>query len=364
MMASGEGNTPAVSMLVEFGADVKLKSKAGFTALLLAVLNNKVDTVKELIAHGANIEDKAPDGTTALNMAAVNAYYDLASVLVDLGANVNAPDPRGSILHILVWLHKPGSSWEAAGTAGDPEPVPRPTGRLSAYELAAKVLAKGANPNVRLSWKEHPMTKLLGTTDNPPDINLGRHHVTFNGSTPYYNAARNGDPEFMKLLVKYGADPKITNIGGVTPLMAAAGIDYYEGESPGPTTGVPEADRLDALKLALQLGGDINAHANFGSYPMLGGTAFTLMTYPTNMDDLLDLGVGDPRWNGFSAIHAAVISNQPSLLKFLIDQGADLESKTTLGWTPLMMSKGIFMANSKKEFPWAYKMLTEAGAKQ
>ena len=74
-----------------------------------------------LLEHGANIEDKAPDGTTALNMAAVNAYYDLASVLLDLGANPNAQDPRGSALHSVVWLRKPGTSWEAAALASDPD---------------------------------------------------------------------------------------------------------------------------------------------------------------------------------------------------------------------------------------------------
>ena len=40
--------------------------------------------------------------------------------------------------------------------------------------------------------------------------------------------------QMMRLLVKYGADPKITTEVGVTPLMAAACLDYYEGESPGP----------------------------------------------------------------------------------------------------------------------------------
>ena len=38
---------------------------------------------------------------------------------------------------------------------------------------------------------------------------------------------------------------------GVTPLMAAAGLDYWEGESPGPFTGVTEPERLEAVKLAL-----------------------------------------------------------------------------------------------------------------
>jgi ankyrin repeat protein len=364
MWAAGKGNAEAAAMLVEFGADVKARSKGGYTALLLAVLNNRIEAAKTLVKLGANIEDAAPDGTTALNMAAVNAFYDLASVLLDLGANPNAPDPRGSTLHTVVWLRKPGASWEAAGLAEDPDTVPRPTGNVSGLQLAAKLLEKGANPNVRITWKEMPMTKGLGTTRNPPNINLGRHHLSYVGATPFYCAARNGDAAMMRLLVDHGADPNINTEVGVTPLMAAAGLDYYEGESPGPLTGVPEAERLEALKLALELGNPINAHTNFGDYPMIGGADYTLLDYPRNMDDLLDLGVGDPRWNGMTALHGAVLSNQPSLVQFLVDQGADVTAKNTLGWTPLMETKGIFMANSRKEFPAAAAILKKALAEK
>jgi ankyrin repeat protein len=360
MWAAGEGNADAAALLVEFGADVKAKSKAGYTALLLAVLNNQVEAAKTLVKLGANIEDKAPDGTTLLNMAAVNAYYDLASVLLDLGANPNAPDPRGSTLHTIVWLRKPGTSWEAAALASDPETVPRPTGKVTALGLAKKLLEHGANPNVRVTWKEMPMTKGLGTTRNPPDINLGRHYLSFVGATPFYAAARNGDAAFMRLLVDHGADPNINTEVGVTPLMAAAGLDYYEGETPGPLTGVPEAERLAAVKLALELGNNINARTHLGDYPMIGSPQFTLLTYPLNMDDLLNLGVGDPRWDGMTALHGAVISNQPSIVQFMVDHGAQLDATNRLGWTPLMMTKGIFMANSKKEFPVAAEILKKA----
>ena len=37
MWAAGEGNADAAAMLIEFGGDVKAKSKAGFTPLLFAV---------------------------------------------------------------------------------------------------------------------------------------------------------------------------------------------------------------------------------------------------------------------------------------------------------------------------------------
>jgi ankyrin repeat protein len=364
MWAAGQGNAAAEALLVEFGENVRAKSKGGYTPLLFAVLNNQIDAAKTLLEHGANVEDKTPDGTTALNMAVVNAYYDLASVLLDYKADPNAPDPRGSALHSVVWLRKPGTSWEAAALASDPETVPRPTGKLGALQIAEKLLQKGANPNVRITWQEMPMTVSLGTTKNPPSINLGRHYLSFVGATPFYAAARNGDAPMMRLLVKYGADPKIETEVGVTPLMAAACLDYYEGETPGPLTGVSEAERLDAVKLAYDLGNDINARTHLGDYPMIGSAEFTLLDYPVNMNDLLELGVGDPRWDGMTALHGAIISNQPSIVQFMIDHGAKLDARNRLGWTPLMMTKGIFMANSKKEFPVEAEILKKALAQQ
>ena len=64
MWAAGEGNAQAAAQLIEFGADVKAKSKGGFTPFLFAVLNNHIPAMKVLLEHGANIADTAPDGST------------------------------------------------------------------------------------------------------------------------------------------------------------------------------------------------------------------------------------------------------------------------------------------------------------
>ena len=69
--------------------------------------------------------------------------------------------------------------------------------------------------------------------------------------------------------------------------MVAAGLDYWEGEAPGPFTGCPEPERLEAVKLAIQLGNDINAVADFGDYRMEGDPQYTLLYYPLNMDEML-----------------------------------------------------------------------------
>jgi ankyrin repeat protein len=359
MWAASEGNAAAAEILLTHGADVKAKSKAGFTPLLFAVRNAHAGAAKVLLDHGASVNDVAPDGTSALNVAVVNAYFELASMLLDRGANPNMPDPRGSPLHTLAWLRKPGTDGAAAvGNVGHAPPPA--TGNMTALELAKKLLEHGADPNIRVGWKENTFGKEGGTARNPPNIQLGRHLLSYVGATPFYVAAKNGDAVYMKVLADHGANPTLTTKAGITPLMVAAGLDYWEGESPGPFAGVSEAERLEAVKLAVALGNDVNAVADFGDYPMTGNTAYTLLYYPHNIDDLLELGVGDPRWSGSTPLIGAVVSNQPSLVQWLVDHGARVDAKTKLGWTPLLVAEGVFFANAKKEFPQAAAILRKA----
>src|SRR5205823_9596499 len=138
---------------IELGADIKAKSKGGFTSLLFAVRDGHADTVRALLAHGANANDTAPDGTTALNMAVLNAYFEVASVLLDHGANPNAPDARGSALHTLAWLRQPGSDG-GNGLGRRSYGPPQPTGNMSAFDLAKALLEHGANPNIRMKLSD------------------------------------------------------------------------------------------------------------------------------------------------------------------------------------------------------------------
>jgi uncharacterized protein len=363
MLAAGDGHRDVVDALIAAGANVTARTKAGSTPLLFAVRNGHADVVKLLLEHGAHVNDLGPDGTSALNTAIVNAYYEVATVLLDHGADPNLPDARASPLHTLAWLRKPGSTGDA-GVGDLPPAPPVAAGKVSSLELAQKLLQHGANPNVRIDWEEMRFDTVGGTTRNPPGLVLGRHLLTYNGATAFYVAAKNGDAELMRLLAKNGADPSITNRFGITPLMVAAGLDTWEGETPGPFTGVSEAERLEAVKAALELGLDINAAADFGDFPMTGPPEHTLLYYPFNIKELEMLGVGDPRWSGSTALHGSIISNQPTIVQYLVDHGAKLDAKTKLGWTPLMMTRGIFLANTGREFPAEEAILVAALAKR
>jgi ankyrin repeat protein len=364
MWAAGEGNVEAVRALLAAGADVRAKSRSGFTPLLFAVRNAELETLRVLLDSGANANDLAPDGTSALNIAIVNAFYEVAAVLLDYRADPNLPDARGSPLHTIAWLREPGATDRAGGVGELATSAPRPLGSVTSLELAQKLLDHGANPNVRVEWEEMKFEPLGGTTRNPPGLMLGRHLLTYNGATAFYVAAKGGDPEYMRLLAAGGADPLIPNRFGITPLMVAAGMDTWEGETPGPYTGVPEAQRLEAVKVAVELGNDINAVADFGDYTMSGATEYTLLYYPHNLEDIDDIGMGDPRWDESTALHGSIISNQPSIVQYLVDNGANLDAKTATGWTALMMARGVFLTNTGREFPEAEAILVKALAER
>jgi ankyrin repeat protein len=363
MFAAGEGNTGAARLLLEFGAGLHARSTGGYTPLLFAVRNNRYEMVELLLEQGADPNDRIPDGTAALSMAILNADFDLAALLLDAGADPNVPDPRGYPLHVVVWMHEPGAPPDFAMSGVDPEPVPRPSGRLSHLDMAERLLAKGADANVEIGWGLRRFNS-GGLARNPPDLNIGRHYLTYEGSTPFYLAARNGDAPMMRVLAEGGADPTKPTRFGVTPLMGAACLDYYEGETAGPFSGVSEAERLEAVKLAVELGNDINARTAFGDYPMIGTPEDTLLRYPDNFQDLLDLGVGDPRFDQMTALHGAVICNQPSILQYLIGQGAEVNATNRLGWTPMMVAGGLYIANAHKESPASAEILREALAER
>ena len=187
MWAVAEGHARVAETLVEAGADVQARSKSGFTALLFAVRQGSIEAVRVLLKAGVSVNEtavadaetsnasaRATDRASALVTAIINAHYELAALLLDKGADPNAPDARGSALHALAWMRKPG-----AAPAGVP---PLPTGRISSGDLAKALLEHGANPNFRLSWQEIAFDRDDGETKSPPNIaDRPRFHQSVGG---------------------------------------------------------------------------------------------------------------------------------------------------------------------------------------
>jgi len=95
---------------------------------------------------------------------------------------------------------------------------------------------------------------------------------------------------------------------------------------------------------------------------MVGEPEYTLVYQPHNLGELMELGVGHPRWSGSTTLQGSVISNQRSITQYLVDHGANIDAKTATGWTALMMTRGVFLANTGRVFPEAEAILLKAQA--
>src|SRR5205085_12510909 len=226
MWAAARNNPAAVKLLLELGADMKLRTSSapsgrgermsvfnapaptGFTALLFAVRAGTIDATRALLDAGADVNDQLSDGESALVVATANAHWELADLLLDRGADPNAAGAGWSALHQTVHSRRPNLGYT---------PGPVATGTLDSIEVVRKLIARGVNVNAR-------MTK-NGMKDGQ------RNRVNRLGATAFFLAAKNTDFEVMRILVDAGADARIPSADGTTPLMVAAGLAmWYVGE--------------------------------------------------------------------------------------------------------------------------------------
>jgi ankyrin repeat protein len=181
---------------------------------------------------------------------------------------------------------------------------------------------------------------------------MGRSWVSHIGATPFWLAAKSSDVPLMRLLLQYGADPKIPAVQNVTPLMAAAGIGFWDAESPAPQNGTPEADTLEAVKICVERGADVNETTTYGAirlHPERGDIRGRYLF----ADELPADGVafGDMRWGGATPLHGAALRGVNSVVTYLVEKGAKLDARTNLGWTPLMVANHVFQSNVERAWP-------------
>jgi ankyrin repeat protein len=284
MWAAEDNRADIVRLLVDAGARVTTRSHGDYSPILIAARSGSLDAARVLVAAGADVNDSAPAGdpresislgvgrptgveafgpnatgavrTSALVLAMLNAHFDFATWLLDQGANANAADPRGTPLHVLAWVRKPGLPLDGG-------PVAVTFGQPDSSALARALLKHGANPNARIAWKEIPFDRIGGQVRLPATIRMGRWWTSFIGATPFWLAAQHNDVWLMRLLLENGADPKLATVQNVTPLMAASGMGSWDYESPSVANGTSEAESLEAVKICLETGANVNETTTF-----------------------------------------------------------------------------------------------------
>jgi uncharacterized protein len=304
MWAVAQQHPRVVQALIELGADVRARSRTypqnvqtgnrggggevtavfrgGSTPLLFAARVGDVESAKLLLAAGANVNDSLPDGASALIVAAHSGHGELGALLLEKGADPNLAEVGYTALHAAI--------------------------NRSDLGLVKALLAHGADPSIRVA-KGSPARR------DSNDFQLQSRLI---GSTAYLLAAKFVEVDIMRALAAGGADPQAVMPNGTTALMLAAGNgeararDARRDETRRQICvcdwGVMEDESvvLEAVRLALSLGNDVNAVNNTGD----------------------------------TALHSAAAMRYDGVVQFLAENGADLNLKNKRGQTPLAAISG------------------------
>jgi len=115
----------------------------------------------------------------------------------------------------------------------------------------------------------------------------------------------------MRLLLDHGADPNIPTNSQTTALMAAAGVNWVVNQ----TYTESKESLMEAVKLCLEKGADVNAKNSMG----------------------------------LTAIMGAANRGSDDLIEFLVQKGGKLDVKDNEGRTPYAWAEGVFLATNAPE---------------
>jgi ankyrin repeat protein len=298
-------------------------AKGGLTPLLFAIRQGNTAAAMALLDAGAKVNQVSEgDRTSPLLMATINGHFDLAMKLLERGADPKLASHAGATpLYATINVQ-----WAAKSLY--PQPTAQTQQQTTYLELMEALIKKGADVNARLTkhlWYMSYNFDLLG--------------VNTTGATPFWRAAYGTDVPAMKLLVKYGADPKIPTLKpagrqrgddapaeddssakadpsglapipaggpGVYPIHAASGVGYGEGYAANSHRHAPDAWVSSVKYLIEELGADVNARD----------------------------------FNGYNPMHHAAARGDNELIQYLMSKGGDVTAVSRKGQTTADMANG------------------------
>ncbi|HXP86759.1 MAG TPA: ankyrin repeat domain-containing protein [Bryobacteraceae bacterium] len=346
-------NLEAADLLIRAGAKVDAPNRDGATPLFLAALNGSRAMIEKLLNAGADVN--APvlsHGETALMLASRSGSKDAVQLLLDRGAQVNARENlRGTtalmwaaeqnhsdIIRLLLQQH---ADVNAVSAVLKP---PRRRGLGFANPNApGETPAKGGLTALLFAVREGGFDSVKTLVASGAQVN----QPSIDGSSPLLVAVQNGFYGFAGFLIEHGADVNLANAKGWSPLyLAVKNRDQESTAIPGPSTeGV-----LDFTQFLLEHKADPNVRIKADTEIHQGMTAAWL------------------KEAGATPLLRAAICGDLTVVKMLLNHGADPQIPTFDHTTPLMVAAGVGWADgllreySEDETLEVVKLLLERGS--
>jgi len=342
-------------MLLEAGADPNLANAYDLQPLHLAIQNKDAAMVRLLLSAGAdpNIPDRA--GENSLFLAARSGSAEIVQMLLDAGADPEEREPNYDQTPLMVAV------------------------RADAPAVVELLLDTNVDVNAQTVMGEVPRMRLPSENAGSKGVGINRGGIpergerapVAGGKTALMYATRQGDLELTRMLVEAGADLEQAEANGVTPLINAI-VNGSVVSRRGGTTG-----HIATARYLVSQGADVNASDWYGETPlwsavMLRNLNVAGATRDNKVDreaalalikDLIAAGadvnartrevpptqrfitrIGDLSWVDFTGqtpFLRAALSGDVTVMKLLVENGADPTLGTFAGTTPLMAAAGI-----------------------
>ena len=210
LQAAESGHTALAQLLLQSKADIEARDGCGRTPLFQTAMKRNMNTGRLLLRLGADINAKDSRGVTVLARSLLERHEAMAQMLIDEGASIKESDLSDNTM-----LHYAASA------------------RLGA--TISRLLEMGARTNKTNGYGSIPL------------------HVAIEPQFAFPKGADGFDEAFhsVQLLVDAGADVKMSDDGGRTPLHLAAKM----------------ADE-DSVQILLNRGADVKAEDSKGLLPL------------------------------------------------------------------------------------------------
>lgn len=287
-IAVGTGNETIAAILLDAGADARIRDRHGFSVLQYVIDATNVRLARLLIDRGADVNNVSSIGSTPLHDSVKNGYESMVALFLERGAYIHAETLGGeTALHI--------ASRENA---------------KSFYSNVLKLLlCNGANVNQPNGAGVTPFHLILESGDVQMIQLFFRYGANLlltdnDGRTPSHFAAKNSNAKILELVLNTGmvSIQDRTLSDGATPLHLAA-----------------EESQVDCIKLLIDRGAHVNSRDSNGDTPILYAAL-------------------NPIRNN---IHLNLCFQYRKSARLLVNHGADLNHETFLGETVLELSAEI-----------------------
>jgi ankyrin repeat protein len=303
--AAFRGDIDAVRRMLNAGADIDARDRGGWTPLLRAIQQRRINVAALLIERGANVLFTDRRGRAALHWTAQYGTAALTRTLIERGAQACAVDLSGKsplvqaiihgrldVLHILLPHYV--ARWQRGSI------------ELSLRAPVLLAVSKGRGSALRA---------ILALAAESGTANLwGDGSFWFTMPTPLMMAARRQRADLAQILIDYGADCRMVNDDRGTAMAECLKSRLRSG-------------RTNPVQALLERSGVV-----FGiSDAVVAGDAYLTQVALSSGADVESLDKNEQSLLGWSAKHGDL-----KIARVLMEGGAKIDSRDRGGRTPLM----------------------------